>query len=309
MTRRRPGTYPPVVAPNPPLPGPKGTPWAEAGSAEVFPLVRPPDAGTREVAKTVIAVGSGKGGVGKSTVSLNLALALARTAKVGLLDADFYAPDIPVMLNLTRRRDLRAWSLWRAGGARIEPVELHGIQVMSAGFLLAEHQVFPATEQTLGAVIHQLLYEVLWTDLDYLVIDLPPGTADLQQHLFRLTLCTGAVLVVTPQDVAHLDAKKLVALLRDGGTPVLGAIENMSAVECPHCGNEFQVFPHVRSDRSIWEAGVECLGKVPLAPIVAETAEQGRPLVLSQPESREARAFQEIAERTVEAVHRLGEGT
>jgi ATP-binding protein involved in chromosome partitioning len=297
------------VGPNPPLPGPEGEPWADAGSAEVLPLVRPPDAGSREVAKTVIAVGSGKGGVGKSTVSLNLALALARTAKVGLLDADFYAPDIPVMLNLTRRRDLRSWPLWTVGGPRIEPLELHGIQVMSAGFLLAEHQVFPATEQTLGPVIHQLLYDVLWTDLDYLVIDLPPGTADLQQHLFRLTLCTGAILVVTPQDVAHLDAKKLVALLREGQTPVLGAIENMSAVECPHCGNEFEVFPHVRSDRSIWDAGVERLGKIPLAPIVAETAEQGRPLVLAHPESREAKAFHEVAERAVEAVRRLGEGT
>jgi ATP-binding protein involved in chromosome partitioning len=264
-----------------------------------------PDADSRRVAKTIVAVGSGKGGVGKSTVSLNLALALARTAKVGLLDADFYAPDIPVMLNLTRRRDLRSWPLWTARGSRIEPLELHGIQVMSVGFLLAEHQVFPATEQTLGPVIHQLLYDVLWTDLDYLVIDLPPGTADLQQHLFRLTLCTGAILVVTPQDVAHLDAKKLVALLRDGRTPVLGAIENMSAVECPHCGNEFDVFPDVRSDRSIWEAGVECLGKIPLAPIVAESAEQGRPLVLSHPESREARAFQDVAERAVEALGRL----
>jgi ATP-binding protein involved in chromosome partitioning len=300
------------VGPGPPLPlpGPAGAPpWAESGSAEIFPLVRPPDAGGRRVAKTVIAVGSGKGGVGKSTVSLNLALALAQTANVGLLDADFYAPDIPVMLNLTRTKDLRSWPLWTAGGPRIEPLELHGIQVMSAGFLLAEHQVFPAAEQTLPAVIHQLLHDVVWTDLDYLVIDLPPGTADLQQHLFRLTLCTGAILVVTPQDVAHLDAKKLVALLREGDTPVLGAIENMSAVECPRCGNEFEVFPHVRSDRSIWETGVECLGRIPLDPVVAETAEQGRPLVLSHPDSREAQAFHEVAERTVEAVRRLGEGS
>jgi ATP-binding protein involved in chromosome partitioning len=283
------------------------SPWAEGSSAAVFPLVGPPDAGSRKVAKTVIAVGSGKGGVGKSTVSLNLALALARTANVGLLDADFYAPDIPVMLNLTRRRDLRSWSLWSARGRRIEPLELHGIQVMSAGFLLAEHQVFPAAEQTLGAVIHQLLYEVLWTDLDYLVVDLPPGTADLQQHLFGLTLCTGAILVVTPQDVAHLDAKKLVALLEEARVPVLGAIENMSGVECPHCGNEFEVFPQVRDDRSIWAAGVECLGKIPLDPLVAEAAERGKPLVVSHPESREANAFYEAAERAVEAVRRLGE--
>jgi ATP-binding protein involved in chromosome partitioning len=267
--------------------------------------VEAPDAGSRKVAKTVLAVGSGKGGVGKSTVSLNLALALAREANVGLLDADFYAPDIPVMLNLTRTKDLRSWPLWTAAGRRIEPLELHGIQVMSAGFLLAEHQVFPATEHTLGAVIHQLLYDVAWTDLDFLVIDLPPGTADLQQHLFNLTLCTGAILVVTPQDVAHLDAKKLVALLEDGQTPVLGAVENMSGVECPHCGREFEVFPQVRSDRSVWEAGVECLGKIRLDPLVAETAERGRPLLLSHPESREARAFYEVAERVIEAVGRL----
>jgi ATP-binding protein involved in chromosome partitioning len=267
--------------------------------------VASPDPGSRKVAKTVIAVGSGKGGVGKSTVSLNLALALARSASVGLLDADFYAPDIPVMLNLTRTKDLRSWPLWMRGSRRIEPLELHGIQVMSVGFLLAEQQVFPATEQTLGPVIHQLLYDVAWTDLDYLVIDLPPGTADLQQHLFGLTLCTGAVLVVTPQDVAHLDAKKLVALLRDGRTPVLGAVENMSGAECPHCGREFEVFPQVRPDRSVWEAGVECLGKIPLDPLVARTAELGRPLVLAHPESREAQAFYEVAERTVEATTRL----
>jgi ATP-binding protein involved in chromosome partitioning len=220
----------------------------------------------------LIAVASGKGGVGKSTVSLGLARALAsRGRSVGLLDADIYGPDIPVMLGLKQTRDLRRWELARNprfGRVELEPVEVEGIKVMSVGFLLAERQAFAMPGMLASFIGDQLVESVRWGALDYLVVDLPPGTADLQQHIFGTMRVAGAIVVVGPQDAAHLDARKVVALLRDTNVRVLGAVENMRGFRCPHCGETVDVFPPVAADRSLLRE-VELLVSIPLDPSLA----------------------------------------
>jgi ATP-binding protein involved in chromosome partitioning len=219
-------------------------------------------------ARFVVAVGSGKGGVGKSTVSLHLALALARRdLTVGLLDADLYGPDIPLMVNLSRAERARQWDFWRRGGdVRREPLERYGIRIMSVGFLVGERQAFTMPALLLTAALKQLVAHVDWGSPDVLLIDLPPGTADLQQQLLSVVSLDGAVAVVGPQDVAHLDARRFLEFLRDADVPVLGGIENMSGLVCPHCGERVDVFPPVRDERSIWSDGVVQLGRIPLDP-------------------------------------------
>ena len=220
----------------------------------------------------IVAVASGKGGVGKSTVSLNLARALAdRGAAVGLLDADIYGPDIPLMLGLKQSRELRRWDLGRNprfGRLDLEPLDVLGLRVMSVGFLIAEGQAFEMPGMLAELVGRQLIEHVRWGELDYLIVDLPPGTADLQQRLFATVSLAGAIVVVGPQDAAHLDARKLLAMLRGAGVPVLGAVENMRGLRCPHCGELVDVFPVVADERSILRE-VPLLGSVPLDPAFA----------------------------------------
>jgi ATP-binding protein involved in chromosome partitioning len=190
-------------------------------------------------ARVIIAVGSGKGGVGKSTISLHLALAFSRRGlSVGLLDADLYWPDIPLMVGISRKEVARQWQLWRKNGIHLEPVERRGLRIMSVGFLLAEQQALTMSAPLLTAALRQLVRDVDWGDSDVLLVDLPPGTADLQQELGVVSL-DGGVVVVGPQDVAHL---------------------------CPHCGERIDVFPPVASERSLWAAGLALLGRVPLLP-------------------------------------------
>jgi len=222
-------------------------------------------------AKHTIAVASGKGGVGKSTVTLNLALALAADAAVGILDADLYGPDIPAMLGLTRLRDAKRWTLWSEDRKRLRPIEERGVKLMSSAFLLGERQVMPWSSTTLPFVLRQLVADVEWGELDYLLVDLPPGTADLQEQVFQTVPLDGVLLVVGPQDVAHLDAKKVVTLVRDANVPLLGAVENMSGFVCPHCGERHDVFPRVAHERSLWADGVERLAEIPLDPSLART--------------------------------------
>jgi ATP-binding protein involved in chromosome partitioning len=223
----------------------------------------------------VVAVASGKGGVGKSTVSLGLARALvAAGSRVGLLDADVYGPDIPLMLGLKQTRELRRWDLGRNprfGRIVLEPVEAEGMKVMSVGFLIAERQSFALPAMLTSLVGRQLVEDVDWGELDYLVVDLPPGTADLQQHFFRDVPLAGAVVVVGPQDAAHLDARKLLDLLRDADVRVLGGVENMAGLACPHCGGHVDVFPPVSPERSIF-AEIDRLVSIPLDPAL-----DGRP--------------------------------
>jgi ATP-binding protein involved in chromosome partitioning len=218
-------------------------------------------------ARHVVAVGSGKGGVGKSTVTLHLAYALSRRGwNVGLLDADLYGPDIPAMLNLKREREAKRWDFWRGGDMRFEPVERDGLQVMSVGFLLAERQALTFAAPLLGAALRQLVEQVEWRDLDVLLIDLPPGTADLQQQLVGVVALAGAIVVVGPQDVAHLDARKFVDFLRGAGVPILGGVENMAGLSCPHCGEHIDVFVPAEPERAIWSDAVPQLGQIPLDP-------------------------------------------
>jgi ATP-binding protein involved in chromosome partitioning len=246
-------------------------------------------------AQYIVAVGSGKGGVGKSTVSLHLALALARRGlAVGLLDADVYGPDIPLMLNLTRREEASRLDFWRRGDVRHEAIESHGIRVMSVGFLLGERQALTLGAPLLAAALRQLVHQVDWGALDVLLLDLPPGTADLQQQLVDVVSLDGAVVVVGPQDVAHLDARKFVAFLRTADLAVLGAVENMSGLCCPHCGELIEVFAPVAESRSVWADGVALLGRIPLDPALA-TIDGGQ----SQGE-----AFDAIAEHVFDALER-----
>lgn len=246
-------------------------------------------------ARFVVAVGSGKGGVGKSTVSLRVAIALARKGlAVGLLDADLYGPDIPLMVNITRHERARQWELWRKDGVHHEPVERHGVRIMSVGFLLGERQALTMGAPLLTAALKQLVENVEWGALDILLIDLPPGTADLQQQLLSVVSLDGAIVVVGPQDVAHLDARKFLDFLRDAGVPILGGIENMSGLLCPHCGERVEVFPPVAAERSIWSEGAAVLGRIPLDPELAAVERF----------AAQADAFATVADRVLEALER-----
>lgn len=255
-------------------------------------------------AQFVIAVGSGKGGVGKSTVALNLALALARERPVGLLDADLYGPDIPRMVGLARTHWTRSWTLASATSAqRFEPVERFGLVLASAGFILGEDQPMGLGASAADLLLHQLLYQVEWGELEYLVIDLPPGTADVLATILRRAQVSGAVVVVTPQDVAHLDARKAVQKFRHAGVPILGGVENMSAFRCPHCGNAIALFPEVREARSIWSMGVDRLGAIPVDPAISAAAESGTPLVVREPNGPAAVAYRDIAALVTRKLH------
>lgn len=267
---------------------PRGVP--ERVSAPVASAVRPP-------AHSIIAVCSGKGGVGKSTVALNLAVALATDGdRVGLLDADLHAPDIPLMVGLARRQPASSWMLSRQegfGGTPLEPVERYGVQLMSSGFIVAEDQALSWTAGLAEALLSQLIWSTTWGALDYLVIDLPPGTSHLVQALFRALPYAGAVIVVTPQDVAHLDTRRMLTALRAAGVMVLGAVENMSGLRCPHCHIELEVFPPVDPERSIWASGIAKLGVVPLTTVGTDDGPE--PVVSTAPGSPRGAALRAFA--------------
>jgi ATP-binding protein involved in chromosome partitioning len=251
-------------------------------------------------ARRVIGIASGKGGVGKSTLTLNLALALrGRGAAVGVLDADLYGPDIPLMVGLKRTERARELKLWRLGRRiSLPPVEVHGLRLMSVGFLIGEDQAIALPGISVELLLRQLVHETDWGELDYLLVDLPPGTADVQQQLVRMLRLDAAVLVVGPQDVSHLDAKRVLELFSDSGTRVLGAVENMAALVCPHCGETVSVFGEVPEERSLWALGVPRLASIPLDPVVA----RGEPVLLAAPGSAPGRAFAAVAEQIASAL-------
>jgi ATP-binding protein involved in chromosome partitioning len=240
-------------------------------------------------------VASGKGGVGKSTVSANLAIALAADGSaVGLLDADMYGPDIPLMFGLTRHQEARTVTVWNnpaVPSAKRVPVERHGVKLMSVQFLVGERQALAWDSGLVGLLLHQFFERVEWGNLDFLIVDLPPGTADTQQFVSAVGLA-GVVVVVTPQDVAHLDAKKLLTMFEQAAVPVFGAVENMAWTQCPECGHRHGLFPPVAEGRSIWSLGVRRLTELPFSPDVGEI---GTPIVIRAPRSEPALAFFDLA--------------
>ncbi|MGQ9630476.1 MAG: Mrp/NBP35 family ATP-binding protein [bacterium] len=239
--------------------------------------------------KNVIAVTSGKGGVGKTTVSVNIAVALAQSgASVGLLDADIYGPNIPIMMGIKGRPQTE--------GQRAKPLEAYGVKVMSMGFFLPSDDA-PVIWRgpMLNSMLRQFLFDVDWGELDYLVVDMPPGTGDVQLTLAQSVPITGGIIVTTPQDVASIDAKKALVMLRKVGVPLLGIVENMSYFICPHCGGRSEIFGKGGGERIGRELGVPFLGGIPLDPSIRAGGDSGKPASAEDPESPRAKAFREIA--------------
>lgn len=241
--------------------------------------------------KNVIAVASGKGGVGKSTTSVNLALALAQEgATVGILDADIYGPSQPQMLGISGRPDSE-------DGKSIEPMEAHGIQAMSIGFLVDTDTPMVWRGPMVTGALEQLLRDTKWRDLDYLVIDLPPGTGDIQLTLAQKIPVTGAIIVTTPQDIALLDARKGLKMFEKVGIPILGIVENMSTHICTNCGHEEHIFGAGGGAAMCAESNVDLLGSLPLDIKIREQSDGGKPTVISEPNSDIASTYKEIARK------------
>ena len=248
------------------------------------PRIRPSLSGIH----AVVAVASGKGGVGKSTTAINLALALVgQGLRVGLLDADVYGPSLPRLLAITEKP--------QADGERLAPIMRHGLASMSIGFLVAEDTPMIWRGPMVQSALQQMLFDVAWGPLDVLVVDMPPGTGDAQLTMAQQVPLAGAVIVSTPQDLALLDARKGLNMFRRVDVPVLGIIENMSYFTCPHCGGRSDIFNHGGARREAERLGVDFLGEIPLDMAIRETSDQGCPIVVSAPESEHARAFRTIA--------------
>jgi ATP-binding protein involved in chromosome partitioning len=240
--------------------------------------------------RNIIAVASGKGGVGKSTVAANLALALhAEGARVGMLDADIYGPSQPRMLGVDNERPTSP------DGKRMNPIAAHGIQVMSIGFLVGDDQPMIWRGPMVTQALAQLLNETVWDDLDYLVVDLPPGTGDIHLSLAQRIPVSGAVVVTTPQDIALLDARKGLQMFNRVGVPVLGIVENMAWHVCSNCGHHEAIFGEGGGARMAQQYGSELLGQVPLDLQIREQADGGTPTVLAAPQSDNAQRYRAIA--------------
>ena len=241
--------------------------------------------------KNVIPIASGKGGVGKSTVSANLAHALARTgAKVGLMDADVYGPSIPAILGITAQPEADEQN-------RMIPIERNGLKVMSMGFFMKPDEAVVWRGPMLHKTVQQFLGGVLWGELDYLLVDMPPGTGDVQLSLCQAIPITGAVMVSTPQDVALNVAQKAIAMFKKLNAPILGIIENMSEYVCAHCGARDEIFGTGGARAIAERLGIPFLGAIPLATPIRVSADAGKPIVLAQPGSPSAKAFIAAAEQ------------
>ena len=283
LTAQRPGGA--AAARPPQAPGHAHGHGHGAGAKALVPGVR-----------SIIAVASGKGGVGKSTVAVNLALGFAAHGlKVGLLDADIYGPSMPRMLGIAGKPQSR-------DGKVLQPMVNYGIKCMSMGFLVAEDTPMIWRGPMVMSALQQMLRDVEWGELDVLVADLPPGTGDAQLTMAQQVPLAGAVIVSTPQDIALLDARKGLNMFRKVDVPVLGIVENMSYFRCPHCGERSDIFGHGGARREAERLGVEFLGEVPLDILIRETSDDGRPIVVSHPESEHAEIFRRMAARLIETV-------
>jgi ATP-binding protein involved in chromosome partitioning len=246
--------------------------------------------------RSIVAVASGKGGVGKSTVATNLALGLVQLGlKVGILDADIYGPSQPRMLGISGRPT-------SPDGKTLDPMENYGLKCMSMGFLVAEDTPMIWRGPMVQSALQQMLRDVDWGELDILVVDMPPGTGDAQLTMSQQVALSGAVIVSTPQDIALLDARKGLNMFRKVDVPVLGIVENMSVFVCPNCGHESHIFSHGGARREAERLGVEFLGEIPLHMEIRETSDGGRPVVVSNPDAPNAKAFTAIAKRVWEKV-------
>jgi ATP-binding protein involved in chromosome partitioning len=241
--------------------------------------------------KNIIAVASGKGGVGKSTVAVNLALALAAEgASVAVLDADIYGPSQPTMLGIRGRPESR-------DGKTLEPMEGHGLQAMSIGFLIDLETPMVWRGPMVTQALEQLLNETKWREVDYLVVDLPPGTGDIQLTLAQRVPVTGAVIVTTPQDIALIDARKGLKMFEKVGIPILGIVENMSIHTCSKCGHEERIFGEGGGERMGKDYNIEVLGALPLDIRIREQTDSGKPTVVSDPDGRVSEIYKQIARR------------
>jgi ATP-binding protein involved in chromosome partitioning len=239
--------------------------------------------------KNIIAIASGKGGVGKSTTAANLALALAAEgATVGVLDADIYGPSQPMMLGISRRPE-------SDDGQTMEPLENHGIQVMSIGFLVNQDEAMIWRGPMATQALEQLLRQTNWKDLDYLIVDMPPGTGDIQLTLSQRVPMTGAVIVTTPQDIALIDARKAVTMFEKVGVPILGIVENMAVHVCSNCGHAEHIFGEGGGRRYAHEKGIDYLGALPLSMHIREQADSGKPTVVADPDSEAANIYRSVA--------------
>jgi ATP-binding protein involved in chromosome partitioning len=244
--------------------------------------------------KHCIAIASGKGGVGKSTVTVNLAIALAQTgAKVGLLDADIYGPSIPLMMGAENERPFTR-------DQKIVPIQRYGVHMMSLGFLLEEGQAVLWRGPMVAGTVRQLLADVDWGDLDYLLVDLPPGTGDAPMSLAQLAPLTGVVIVTTPHHVAANIAGKSVQLFRRLNSPIMGVVENMAGFACPHCNEVTQIFAGTSGEEMATSLKVPYLGSIPLDPVISDAGDHGVPAIIAHPERAQSQSFKEIAGRVAQ---------
>lgn len=267
--------------------GPTSPPRPHAGAPHAAQPLAPD-------VRAIIAVASGKGGVGKSTTAVNLALGLAALGlRVGVLDADIYGPSMPRMLGVSGRPVSR-------DGTKLEPMTAHGIKCMSIGFLVPEDTPMIWRGPMVQSALQQMLRDVDWGELEVMVVDMPPGTGDAQLTMAQQVPLAGAVIVSTPQDIALQDARKGLNMFRKVDVPVLGFVENMSYFKCPNCGERTDIFSHGGARTEAEKLGVEFLGELPLDVAIRETSDDGHPIVRSQPQSEHAAAYRRIAARVWE---------
>jgi ATP-binding protein involved in chromosome partitioning len=273
-----------------------------AAAARAQHQAGPRPAQAPEGVKAIIAVASGKGGVGKSTTAVNLALGLrALGLKVGVLDADIYGPSVPKLLAIRGKPQT-------IGGTRLKPMSGYGLSVMSIGFLIEEETPMIWRGPMVMSALTQMLREVEWGELDVMVVDMPPGTGDAQLTMAQQVPLAGAVIVSTPQDLALIDARRGIAMFRRVNVPVLGIVENMSTFICPHCGGRTDIFGHGGARREAERLGVPFLGEVPLDLAIRETSDAGRPVVATDPDGAHAAIFRAIAERVRDQLGGGGQG-
>jgi len=252
--------------------------------------------------KHIVAVSSGKGGVGKSTVAANLAVALAASgAKVGLIDADIYGPNIPMMLGVRKPPEQQ--------DGKLLPAESYGVKLISMGFFVPEETAIVWRGPMVHTAIQQFFRDVIWGELDYLLIDLPPGTGDAQLSISQLVTLAGVITVTTPQEVALHDVRKGMTMFQKVNVPLLGIIENMSYYICGHCGDRAEIFSHGGGQRAAEKLGVPFLGAIPIDLAIRAGGDEGMPIVAANPDSPQAKTFRDIAAKIAEALTTQAAGT